>query len=86
MSFAMGVIGSNTTTSMIIGIIIGLLGILGVSINYSLYKKLLNKGKMKKHSKDVYESVKMCIVYFTDEDVFMQLSTDVGGEYPEEWE
>ena len=47
MSFAMGVIGSNTTTSMIIGIIIGLLGILGVSINYSLYKKLLNKGKMK---------------------------------------
>lgn len=47
MSFAMGVIGSNTITSMIIGIIIGLLGILGVSINYSLYKKLLNKGKMK---------------------------------------
>ena len=47
MSFAMGVIGSNTTTSMIIGIIIGLLGILGVSINYPVYKKLLNKGKMK---------------------------------------
>lgn len=47
---------------------------------------VVNKEKMKKHSKDAYESVKMRIVYFTEEDVFMQLSTDVGGEYPEEWE
>ena len=47
MSFAMGVIGGNNTTSMIIGIIIGLVGILGVSINYFIYKKLIAKGKEK---------------------------------------
>ena len=47
MSFAMGVIGGNNTTSIIIGIIIGLVGILGVSINYFIYKKLISKGKEK---------------------------------------
>ena len=47
MSLAMGVIGSNTITTMVIGIIIGLVGILGVSINYFIYKKLLAKGKLK---------------------------------------
>ena len=47
MSFAMGVIGGNNTTSIIIGIIIGLVGILGVSINYFIYKKLIAKGKEK---------------------------------------
>ena len=47
MCFAMGVIGDNSLTTMAIGIVIGLLGILGVSINYSLYKKLLAKGKQK---------------------------------------
>ena len=47
MSFAMGVIGENNTTSMVIGIIIGLVGILGVSINYFIYKKLIAKGKEK---------------------------------------
>lgn len=47
MSFAMGVIGNNTTTSMIVGVAIGLVGIFGVSINYFIYKKLIQKGKMK---------------------------------------
>lgn len=47
MSLAMGVIGSNTITTMIVGIIIGLVGILGVSINYFIYKKLIAKGKLK---------------------------------------
>ncbi len=47
MSFAMGVIGDNSVTSMIIGIIIGVLGIAMVSINYLIYKKLLAKGKEK---------------------------------------
>ena len=47
MSLAMGVIGSNTITTMIVGIIIGLVGILGVSINYFIYNKLLAKGKLK---------------------------------------
>ena len=47
MSFAMGVIGAKSITSMIIGIIVGLIGILGVSINYFIYKKILEKGKNK---------------------------------------
>ena len=46
MSFAMGVIGDKSITSMVIGILIGLVGIFGVSINYFIYRKLLNKGKM----------------------------------------
>ena len=47
MSIAMGVIGDNSITTMIIGIIVGLIGIFCVSINYFIYKKLLNKGKIK---------------------------------------
>ena len=47
MSFAMGVIGDNTLTTMIIGIVVGLVGIFGVSMNYFIYKKLINKGKNK---------------------------------------
>ena len=47
MSFAMGVIGGNTFTSVLVGIVIGLVGIAGVSVNYPIYKKLLNKGKNK---------------------------------------
>ena len=34
MSFAMGVIGDKTLITMIIGIIVGVVGIFGVSINY----------------------------------------------------
>ena len=47
MSFAMGVIGEKNITSMIIGIIVGLVGIFGVSVNYFIYKKLITKGKEK---------------------------------------
>lgn len=47
MSFAMGVIGKGNITTMIIGIIVGLIGIFGVSINYFIYKKLIEKGKEK---------------------------------------
>ena len=47
MTLAMGVIGNNTITTIIIGIAIGLVGIFGVSINYFIYKKLLEKAKNK---------------------------------------
>ena len=47
MSFAMGVIGDKSVTTMVVSIIIGLIGIFGVSINYFIYKKLLEKGKNK---------------------------------------
>ncbi len=43
MSLAMQVIGS----SMILGIIIGLAGLLGCAVNYPIYKKMLEKGKAK---------------------------------------
>ena len=47
MSFAMGVIGAGTPLTMALGILIGCVGILGVSVNYYLYKKILTKSKNK---------------------------------------
>lgn len=46
MCLAMQVIGSSTT-HMILGIVIGGTGIIGCSINYPIYKKILNAGKRK---------------------------------------
>ena len=45
MCLAMGV--GSTTPSMVAGIIIGTVGIIGVSVNYPIYKKLLASGKKK---------------------------------------
>lgn len=47
MCLAMGVIGSGSVAMIGIGIVIGLIGITGVSVNYFLYKKLLAVGKQK---------------------------------------
>ncbi len=47
MCLSMNVIGNN---NMFLGIVIGVIGITGVSINYSLYKKIL------KYSKEKYAS------------------------------
>ena len=47
MCLCMGVIGANTPLTMLFGIIIGCLGIAGVSVNYLLYKKMLEKSKNK---------------------------------------
>ncbi len=47
MSLAMGVIGGGSGLMMGVGIIIGCVGILGVSINYLLYKKILANSKNK---------------------------------------
>lgn len=47
MCLAMGQIGSGTTGSFVLGIIIGLLGMAGMSVNYPIYKKLLTNGKQK---------------------------------------
>ena len=46
MSLAMGVIGSGGLM-IALGIVIGLVGILGVSINYPIYKKILSNSKNK---------------------------------------
>ena len=47
MSLCMGAIGDGTALSMIIGIVVGTIGIVGCGINYPVYKKFLEKGKQK---------------------------------------
>ena len=43
MCMAMGEIGGG----MVLGIIIGIIGMIGCSVNYPIYKKMLEKGKAK---------------------------------------
>ena len=47
MCLSMKVIGSGTTAMFILGIITGVVGLLGMGVNYPLYKKMLGKGKQK---------------------------------------
>ena len=47
MSLCMGAIGGGTTLSLIIGVIIGVIGIVGCGVNYPIYKKILENGKQK---------------------------------------
>lgn len=47
MCLAMGQIGSGTTASFISGIAVGVIGMIGMGINYPIYRKLLEKGKRK---------------------------------------
>lgn len=47
MCLSMRVIGSGTTAMFILGIIIGIIGFIGMGINYPLYKKMLANGKQK---------------------------------------
>lgn len=54
MCLAMRVIGNAVAFLMPLGIVIGLLGIAGVSVNYLLYKKILN-GRKEKYSKEILE-------------------------------
>lgn len=57
MCLAMKVIGSGSDFSFISGIVIGLLGIVGVSVNYPIYKKILEIGK-KKYAQDIIDLAK----------------------------
>lgn len=47
MCLSMNVIGSGTTAMFVLGVIIGIIGFIGVGVNYPIYKKLLKKGKQK---------------------------------------
>ena len=47
MCLSMKVIGSGSDAMFIFGIIVGIIGFIGVAVNYPIYKKLLNKGKKK---------------------------------------
>lgn len=47
MCFSMGILGNRHVIFIIFGIVTGVLGIVGISINYFLYRKLLEIGKQK---------------------------------------
>lgn len=47
MCLSMQVIGSGTPVMFVLGVIIGAIGLVGMGINYPLYKKLLAQGKQK---------------------------------------
>lgn len=47
MCLAMGQIGSKTTGSFVLGILIGVLGMVGMGVNYPLYRRMLKRGKAK---------------------------------------
>ena len=47
MCLAMGRIGNGTTSSFVLGIAIGVVGMIGMGVNYPIYKKLLTQGKQK---------------------------------------
>lgn len=57
MCLSMKVIGNGSDLQMILGIIIGLFGILGVSINYFIYKKILENSK-RKYASDIIQLAK----------------------------
>ena len=47
MCLAMGQIGGGTTFSLVLGIIVGVIGMVGMGVNYPIYKKMLANGKQK---------------------------------------
>lgn len=57
MCLSMKVIGDGSTSAFAVGIIVGVIGIIGVSINYPVYKRLLENGK-KKYSFEIMELAK----------------------------
>ena len=52
MGLSMNVIGGGGTLFMIVGVIIGIIGIAGVSVNYPIYRRILDNSK-KKYSADI---------------------------------
>lgn len=45
MCLSMKVIGNGSTLMTVFGIIIGIIGIIGVGVNYPIYKRMLDSGK-----------------------------------------
>ena len=52
MCLSMQVIGGTSALFTVIGVVIGVIGIIGVSVNYAIYKKILENSK-KKYSADI---------------------------------
>ena len=44
---SMKVIGSGSAAMFVLGVIVGMIGLLGLGVNYPIYKKLLAQGKQK---------------------------------------
>lgn len=57
MCLTMGEIGSGTTGSFVLGIIIGIIGMVGMGINYPIYTRILENGK-KKYAFEIMELAK----------------------------
>ena len=57
MCLAMGQIGSGTTGSFVLGILIGIVGMIGMGVNYPIYKRILENGK-KKYAFEIMELAK----------------------------
>lgn len=47
MCLSMRVIGSGSNAMFVLGVIVGILGLIGMGVNYPVYKTLLAKGKRK---------------------------------------
>lgn len=47
MCLSMNVIGSGTAVMFVLGVIVGIIGLIGMGINYPIYKKMLASGKQK---------------------------------------
>lgn len=60
MCLAMNVLGDGSLLFIILGIIIGIIGIIGVSLNYFIYNKILNASK-KKYGADIQALAKQII-------------------------
>lgn len=47
MCLSMDVIGNGTMMTFVLGVIIGVIGLVGMGVNYPIYKRMLEKGKQK---------------------------------------
>lgn len=57
MCLAMGQIGNGTTGSFVLGVVIGVLGMIGMGVNYPVYRHILEKGR-KKYAFEIIELAK----------------------------
>ena len=57
MCLAMGQIGSGSTGNFVLGIVIGIIGMVGMGVNYPVYKRILDNGK-KKYAFEIMELAK----------------------------
>lgn len=47
MCLSMKVVGNGSAAMFVLGVIVGIIGLLGMGVNYPIYKKLLAQGKRK---------------------------------------